>query len=276
MIFMGKELSQEQIDHVLELYKEGYGTPYIEKRTNLKRYTIDKILKSNGIQKRDNKHKGRRYSYNENFFEKIDTEEKAYWLGFIYADGYIAKRKQGSHVLGITISIKDVKHLELFKEHIEATYPIRRYESHTAYNSSDYVRIELIGDKIVDDIQKLGVHFNKTTILTFPTERQVPQYLLHHFVRGYMDGDGYVSRCGYGGKILKLGFCGTKEFLEGLQERMQLSKNKIGQNKREAERNVNNYYLDYSSLKAKKLGNTLYEDATIYLKRKKTKFDEMA
>ena len=272
---MGKriELTKEQENSIIELYNEGRGVPYIVKQCGFSHKVVDRILKENGIVKRDDKHKGRRYSYNENFFEKIDTEEKAYWLGFIYADGYIKKRKQGSYMLGITISIKDLKHLELFKKHIEATYPIRRYEAHTVYNSSDYVRIELIGNKIVDDLQKLGVYFNKTEILTFPTEEQVPQHLLHHFIRGYMDGDGYITTSGH--NILKIGFGGTKEFLEGLERRMGLKDKKLYQKKEIKERGTNNYSLDYSSLQAKNLGTNIYKDATVYLKRKKDVFDKM-
>ena len=274
---MGKriELTKEQENSIIELYNEGHGVPYIVKQCGFSHKVVDRILKENGIVKRDDKHKGLKYTHNENFFEVIDTEEKAYWLGFIYADGYITKPKQSSFMLGITISIKDVEHLELFKKHIEATHPIRRYEAHTQYNSSDYVRIEIKGDKIVQDIQKLGVYFQKTEILTFPTEEQVPQHLLHHFVRGYMDGDGYITTSGHDGKVLKIGFCGTKEFLEGLKQRMDLKDKKLYQKKEIKERGTNNYSLDYSSLQAKNLGTNIYKDATIYLKRKKDIFDKM-
>ena len=53
----------------------------------------------------------RKYNFDENFFDKIDTEEKAYWLGFIYADGAIFKR-----TLSIRLSTKDIHHLEKFKK----------------------------------------------------------------------------------------------------------------------------------------------------------------
>ena len=79
---------------------------------------ITRILKSNGVELTN-----RRYNVNHNYFDIIDTEEKAYWLGFLYADGYIRERKSGNS-LEMKLSIKDKHHLELFRESINSNHII--------------------------------------------------------------------------------------------------------------------------------------------------------
>ena len=54
------------------------------------------------------------YKYNENFFEKIDSPRKAYWLGFLYADGCILDQRK-SKILEITLSKNDKNHLQKLK-----------------------------------------------------------------------------------------------------------------------------------------------------------------
>lgn len=53
------------------------------------------------------KHKINQWSYNENYFEEINSPEKAYWLGFIWADGYITK----TNCFGIELAIKDMEEI---------------------------------------------------------------------------------------------------------------------------------------------------------------------
>lgn len=64
------------------------------------------------------------------FFKEIDTEEKAYWLGFIAADGFITTR---DNTVGITLGRKDKNHLFKFTKSISATNPVNDYVADTAY-----------------------------------------------------------------------------------------------------------------------------------------------
>ena len=72
--------------------------------------TLSKKLKERGVEiiNRQNTTK-----FNENVFDVIDSEEKAYWLGFIFADGYISSRDYGFE---ISLSIIDVEHLIKFNK----------------------------------------------------------------------------------------------------------------------------------------------------------------
>ena len=69
----------------------------------------------------------RKYNFNENYFENIDSIEKAYWLGFIAADGYITRRKSGQAVLGLTLH--EIEPLEKLSLCMESNKPIYRYDN---------------------------------------------------------------------------------------------------------------------------------------------------
>jgi len=161
--------------------------------------------------------KKRLYKLDENYFEKIDTEEKAYWLGFIYADGFITKRKQGQNILGITLH--EIEPLEKFTKAISTNKPIRSYISNSKYkkNSVEY-KTAIVSNKVVQDLESHGVVERKTFTLKFP---KLPENLTSHFIRGYFDGDGSVFECkSYRKTLVHLGItiCGTESFLKDLRD----------------------------------------------------------
>ena len=92
------------------------------------------------------------YSFNEQYFEKIDSIDKAYWLGFIAADGYITKSTKGQNLLGICLA--EIEPLEKFKKCINSNHPINYYKAKNSYNDtiSDSYRIALVSNKVVSDI----------------------------------------------------------------------------------------------------------------------------
>ena len=206
-------------EKIINDYINGKSLRQIAKEYHVNRNRISKLLKEKNVKIRTQKETSRKYTFNENYFESIDTEDKAYWLGFIYADGFITnKRKNGSQSLGITLSLRDISHLRKFKNSISATNPINTYYYYgfisEGYPATQCSRILLPSQKLVDDIKKHGVIEHKTKIITFP--KNLNDNLIPHFVRGYMDGDGSIfvdSRSTY-----HLSFCGTKEFLQSLNE----------------------------------------------------------
>jgi hypothetical protein len=221
----------------------------------------------------------RLYTLNERFFEKIDNEEKAYWLGFLYADGYITKRKMGQHVLGLKLAIKDYKHLIKFSKAIKSNKPIKIYKNGTScYNyGSEYGAVFVISNKLVENLEKLGCIQKKSLVLTFPHFLQ--KKFIHHFIRGYFDGDGSVYyhkvRNRYGSQYDYLGvsICGTKEFLEGLQKQLKWLKNGkvIHPDYRHLYKNIFNFKLG-SNLRCKQFHDFIYKNASIFLQRKKEAF----
>lgn len=142
--------------------------------------------------------KKKRYSLDKDYFEIIDTEEKAYWLGFIYADGCVRELKGKANVT-IGLSLIDERHLEKFKECIKSNIPIHRYiHPKGLYETS---RITVNSTKMAYDLIKLGCVPNKTyKKISMPN---INTDLKIHFIRGFLDGDGWISikKSGVGGSI---------------------------------------------------------------------------
>ncbi len=160
------------------------------------------------------------YYLNERYFEKINTSNKAYWLGFIAADGCVGTGK-GNMVLSIELSRKDRKHLEKLKEEVKyegpiydrkitiKNYKIKKYNYPTYYLSN----LQICNYKMVEDLAKHGIMKNKTKILKRPN---IDEKYYRHWIRGLFDGDGsiYMRK----GKVLCGNFFGTKDVMEFVVE----------------------------------------------------------
>lgn len=123
------------------------------------------------------------YKCNKDYFQTINTEDKAYWLGFIYADGCVTKNHRS---LIINLSPTDIEHLNLFNQCIESTYPIKYKDN------GRYVSLIISNKHFVEHLIDKGCVPHKSLVLQFPTENQVPSNLIRHFIRGYFDGDGCI------------------------------------------------------------------------------------
>ncbi len=275
----GLSRNKEKSQEIIKLYQEGYSSLKIAKIYDTTYDTIIRILDKNNIPRRSNKINSKQYNLNHNFFNNIDNEEKAYWLGFLYADGYLSftiDDKRPRKIVGLSLGIKDINHLNKFNTCLESTYSIKIHTNtgfvKQGYPATKCGRLCFTSDQLFDDLAKLGCIEHKTQTLKFPTEEQVPQYLLHHFLRGFMDGDGSIKITQpKDNKCIRFGldFCGTTEMLDGIQKffNTQLKLSKRHKNK------TNNYSLSYSGNQSvyKKL-LMLYKDATIYLDRKYERF----
>ena len=134
----------------------------------------------------------RKYYFNENYFETIDTEEKAYWLGFIAADGSINKSsKYNSFRLVISLSIIDIKHLEKFLHAINGeNIPIMTIVNRSGFsndNGTVCCRITINSYKLCSDLMKYNIHQNKSYDIDIP---EIENKLIKHYLRGFVDGDG--------------------------------------------------------------------------------------
>jgi hypothetical protein len=136
------------------------------------------------------KFNARKYTLDESYFEIIDKEEKAYFLGLLYADGCNYKNK----FFTISLAEKDKSILEKFNKELGSNRPIKIIKmSLKNKNWQNQYRLDVYNQKMTNDLFKLGLVPNKSSLLKFPSKKQVPKHLLRHFIRGYFDGDGYIG-----------------------------------------------------------------------------------
>lgn len=254
----------EWYEKAVELYLKDYTFTNIGKELCVHRKQVSYYLSLNGytrqpIMSNTNTNLYKKYQFDENFFEVIDTEEKAYWLGFMYADGYVSEKKS-SVELGLQES--DSGHLEKFKNSLNSNHRI----SKTIRNidGKEYIgcRLTLNSVKFKNDLINKGCMVRKTLRLTFPDYSIVPKDLMRHFIRGYVDADGCIYKKTTKGYSLEV--VGTAEFLKGYVKELGVHENKIHYiNKRSTASRVM-----YGGEYAESILEYLYSDANIYLDRK--------
>ncbi|MCK9429171.1 MAG: hypothetical protein M0R17_04145 [Candidatus Omnitrophica bacterium] len=124
----------------------------------------------------------KKYTLNENYFNKIDTENKAYILGFIYADGSI-NRASNSFTVGL--AAKDIEILEFIKSEL-------KYSGSICHNKKGSIILTITSKVIKNDLIKLGIIPNKTyESKSLPT---IDNNLISHMMRGFFDGDGSIYK----------------------------------------------------------------------------------
>lgn len=233
----------------------------ILKEMGISESTLFRRLKTLGI-KIPNYHN--QLKFDNTVFDNIDSEEKAYWLGFIYADGNISSSKNS---LTINLSAKDKEHLEKFNVFIKNTKPIREFMTKT--NGKEYPTCQVIvtNKHFKERLVELGVLPSKSLILKFPSiEIFSDPELVFSFIRGYVDGDGCLT-FSYNGR-LQMNILGTREFLEGIMVNFP---NKFTINKiKRLETNV--WALRNCGENADYVTSKLYQDAKIFMNRKQERF----
>ena len=199
-----------------------------------------------------------KYEFISNFFNKIDTEEKAYWFGFLYADGNITFPNR----VELGLSPKDKNHFEKFTNLFELK----------TYNGTRSIKCIITNKKMYDSLKIKGFSTNKTYESDLGIFDHVPNNLLHHFIRGLFDGDGCI--CEYINKDYKnwsFDICGEPIFIEEIQK---LIISNAGVNKRKL-LSSSISFIKYTRWGARrdivKIRDFLYKDATIFMERKRDK-----
>lgn len=250
---------------IIDLYTKGQSCYKLAKTCNCSPQSIFSILKKSNTPRRSLSQAAFQYSHNRNYFNKIDTESKAYFLGLLYADGSVFKNR-------LSISLQEIdKHiLETFKEFICYTGPLTLNKK--SGNRVNQWQLAITSLTIVSDLFTHGVFSNKGFKLTFP--RSVPDLLLHHFIRGYFDGDGCIYSNPKNQDYL-FSMISTFSFLEDIQtimiKNLELNKTKLYNPKNCKDNQL--HILTYQGGRSiRKIREWLYKDATIYLTRKREKF----
>lgn len=263
-------LSKEEIENIINLYKnQNVSLRKLEEITGNSRSALSRMLERLGVKTTSGNHY-RKYFFDFDFFENIDSEIKAYWLGFLYADGCILPKAQyGEQDFQLTLAKEDEEILQYFKKDLKSTYPIRYDESKYKKNPNHQIQVicKYRSQKTVDDLKKLGCVEKKSLILTFPNKNQVPEEYIYHFIRGYFDGDGSVTNYN---NYYNINFVGTENFIK------QLSKYFEGGSILKDKRKDNSWYFNLGgNLQVLKAYHLMYDNATRFMQRKYNKFQPL-
>lgn len=227
------------------------------------------ILKKHNIKCKSSK----KYVFDENYFENIDTEEKAYWLGFFYADGCVRVRKDSSESK-LKLSIKDIDHLEKLKKALNGNNKIILIDNKAAYLS---LNTRIFANHLIDK----GCTERKTSTVKFPYF--LDKKLVRHFIRGYFDGDGSIStsQTRYKG-VIQARRSAMLNFVSGSDDMLRSIADIIIEKCKTKPRKIykykdNNfgYIIWWTKNDITSIYNYFYKDSSVYLERKKIEFEKI-
>lgn len=241
--------TDEQVAYIIDKYvNENYSLKQLGKEFGCSYGTIRNLLNKHHIASRGNK---QGYPRNEFYFNKIDTPEKAYWLGFLYADGCT---HNGSSE--VSIQLTDKEHIEKFKQAIGAiNHKIVEIHDTRWENAKTLYMFSIKDKQLHADLCKWGCVPNKTFLINkIPN---IPRDYVSHFLRGYFDGDGSLHYLKSTNNFRISFTCGSVEFLEDIQKELGTSLSIRN------EKGTNSNYLQISGRhQVERILNYLYKDST--------------
>lgn len=259
----------EWSDEEIECLKNNYQTKTNEELSKILGRTktaIDLKINRLGLKKSP-------YYYNHDFFENIDTEEKAYWLGFFYADGCVSvNERTNSGECCIKLYKGDYKHLQKFNKSLNGNIPVLFDTRICSFNNKpqESCSIRCYSIKMANDLISHGCIPNKTFYITVPN---IDKSLINHFIRGFFDGDGCICTASKKRKTLGINFCSASEaFLSELREHLYT----VGINSYIVDEKGSTYRLYIKGIKnVDNMWNYMFDNATIYLDRKYIKKENL-
>lgn len=199
---------------VKSYYLSGMSTYQIEDTLGIAHSTIQYWLEKHDVPRRQQstwaKHE---YNIDSHYFDNIQQPNQAYFLGLLYADG---NAHPSHNEIRLTLQEKDADIIKVFRRELKTNRPIYHVQKvHTTTIAGkqstvqDQVALDIIDDNIVCQLYKYGVVPNKTYLIEYPDF--LDSDMNRHFIRGVMDGDGYIaSRRGC------VGICGTQSLCKGI------------------------------------------------------------
>jgi hypothetical protein len=255
-------ISKETLE---EYINSGLTTKEIADKFGVCERTAYLVIKSFGLKSLGNVIRDRFAKFNIHKFDQIDTEEKSYWLGFLYADGCVTSDEES---LSLKLSETDYNHVVKFKNFMEDTRGdgyIKHYSYFENGRLYESCRYSAYNKYFASVLIKLGCIPRKSLVLTFPDESIFSKKeLVYDFIRGYIDGDGSISK--NKNNRMCISAVGTFEFLTGITKYLPQFVSVC----RRTDCNVCS--IGCSANKADQVGFKLYENATIYLDRKMERY----
>lgn len=256
-------------EKICNMYVLGLSSNKIAKELQISTSSVKKILKKHNVSIRDSSFSHQIYNVNEDVFENIDSHEKAYWVGFLTADGTITGGR-----LKLALATKDINHLESFKKFMKSTHPILIYkqipsETSMVKNKDKEYFYGIIGfsnKKLIQDLSKYSVTKRKSFTVKFA--QNIPNEYLCSYMAGLIDADGFITVCN---KIITIGFLSHTNFAvnfnKALHANLDISNNTLVSHHSSDKIKI----VRFSGKQVFSIGKFLYQNTPIFLERKKNK-----
>lgn len=276
VLHRGAAFWQSQREELQRLYwDQNLSSIEIGKLYDVEGITILRWMKKLGIERKaigSDARPNALYSLNSHFFDQIDTAEKAYVLGFVASDGHVSKK----NTLMFAQSKTEEDILYKIRTALQSNHPIKdktRKKRSGKYQPKPAVTFAVRSEILCNRLREIGLTNNKSMdfdvshVLSF-----VPKEFERDFVRGMFDGDGSVRIYKYSyfpKHTYHFGFTGLKKTCDYVQ-------GVFGLNTKMADEG-NGIYTVVSACRTDivRIGHYMYDDATIYLDRKKETFDRV-
>lgn len=255
------DITEDQIKQINDLYDSGLSSREVADKLEISKWSVLKYAEEI---REPSTH--RLYNADFSYFDNIDNQDKAYWLGVLFADGY-NNEDRGQVKLGQ--AVKDKQLVYWFKHALRAENPV----SIVTFNNkrTDFYTLGINNQHFSQSLAKHGCIQNKTLNLQFP---DIDESLYSHFIRGYFDGDGSVWNSGG----YHISFTGTKQFLTRVQEILMkecnLNKTKLSSYKGRCNDSIVDIRYG-GNRQVKRIKDYLYKDANYLNLRKFNKFKNL-
>lgn len=258
-----KNWTTEEIDFLKNNCKL-YTYPELSNMLNRSRSAIQHKVSQLGLQK--SQYSNLKKELNDSFFNIIDSEEKAYWLGFISADGTINNYKRGSYGFKLSLQESDSDFLQKFLNSISAKFDMKHTKT-LKYGKIYYgCEVSFRSKEFVEGLLQY-ISYNKTLKMSIP--RNINNKYIRHYIRGFIDGDGcfYINKNNENKKNLEI-VAYDETILIDIQN--ELIRNDII-SKIYTRQNGNKKLGVYANKSLVELYHYLYDGATIFMERKHEK-----
>ena len=233
--------SKEEVNKIIESYsKENQTLQNIAKEYKVSRSVIKRVLVEEQVALRESYHY--KFFCQYDIFRNINSNEKAYWLGFLAADGCVfervssPKKSQGGDCVILSISRKDKEHLVKFQSFLQGNFEIKDFLQNVGFSkNSEMSKIVINSKEMVQDLKDKGIVPRKSLVLKKPN---TPSQFYFPYILGYFDGDGSIFQTQQG--EFGISFTGTKETLEWINSLLKMAK---GIEQKSSLKGKNTFYL---------------------------------
>lgn len=258
--YRSDRLSKEQEQEICDLYLMHKSQAKVSEIVGASDVTIGRVLRRNNIEIFPNSCPGEKYTLNENYFDAIDTHEKAYIFGLLSSDGFLSE--ESKHNIGISLQESDLHILEEINRALDSNRPIKFKNMKSKKDSyKNQYQLIITNKHMWETLYSYGVVPNKSMSFQFP---KVDDEFLNSYLLGYIDGDGSIDR-----KNPRIRFLATESFAQSFDA---LLYNKFGFHcgiYPIASNPITKEIMIYGKKKTPLFLDWLYKDSPICLNRKK-------